>query len=195
MRLLKPHSLSYHEHTLTNVPSATLVRVASKIEDEGLWLKSTDTSCPLLYSRIPFSSFSDASFIALLTSSTVVDRSTLVAEDADDTGPTPPTFSGGFAAYVDGVAQELTYTLVNRGTADSNVGPDNFANFAFEHFEIASYRSLIAMADDCGETEVVRVCRQILQQEETAGRKLEQMVEPTTHTYLQREAADLAASR
>jgi hypothetical protein len=29
MRLEKPHSLSYHEHTFTNVPSMTLVMVAS----------------------------------------------------------------------------------------------------------------------------------------------------------------------
>ena len=29
MRLLKPHSLSYHEHTLTSVPSVTRVSVES----------------------------------------------------------------------------------------------------------------------------------------------------------------------
>lgn len=43
MRLEKPHSLSYQEDTLTRRPD-TLVRVASKLEDAGLWLKSTDTS-------------------------------------------------------------------------------------------------------------------------------------------------------
>jgi hypothetical protein len=37
MRLLKPHSLSYHDDTLTRRPE-TLVRVASKFEDAGLWL-------------------------------------------------------------------------------------------------------------------------------------------------------------
>ncbi len=81
------------------------------------------------------------------------------------------------------------------GMSSDEVLKNLFALYAFEHFEIASYRSLIAMAEDCGETEVVQVCRQILQQEETAGQKLEQLVEPTTHTYLQREAADMAASR
>src|SRR5215472_7290378 len=44
MRLEKPHSLSYQAHTLTSVPSITLVRVASKIEEWASWLKSTETS-------------------------------------------------------------------------------------------------------------------------------------------------------
>ena len=34
MRLLKPHSLSYHEHTFTKRPD-TLVQVASKIDECG----------------------------------------------------------------------------------------------------------------------------------------------------------------
>lgn len=44
MRLAKPHSLSYQLSTRTNVPSITCVCVASKFEDAGLWLKSTDTN-------------------------------------------------------------------------------------------------------------------------------------------------------
>ena len=47
MRLLKPHSLSYHDETFTRRPD-TLVRVASKFDDAGLWLKSTDTSGSVL---------------------------------------------------------------------------------------------------------------------------------------------------
>ncbi len=37
MRLLKPHSLSYHDETFTRRPE-TLVSVASKFDDAGLWL-------------------------------------------------------------------------------------------------------------------------------------------------------------
>src|SRR6266567_1094465 len=47
IRLLKPHSLSYQLLTLTNRPE-TLVSVASNTEDRGSWLKSTDTSGPVL---------------------------------------------------------------------------------------------------------------------------------------------------
>ena len=44
IRLLNPHSLSYQLSTLTRLPSMTLVRPASKIDECGSWLKSTDTS-------------------------------------------------------------------------------------------------------------------------------------------------------
>ena len=43
MRFEKPHSLSYHDSTLTMRPD-TLVRVESKFDEAGLWLKSIDTS-------------------------------------------------------------------------------------------------------------------------------------------------------
>src|SRR5204863_7663809 len=44
MRLENPHSLSYQAHTLTSVPSITLVSVASNTEECASWLKSIDTS-------------------------------------------------------------------------------------------------------------------------------------------------------
>lgn len=65
-----------------------------------------------------------------------------------------------------------------------------FTLYSFEHFEQASYRSLISMAEDCGETEVIQTCREILRQEEMAGQKLGQLIEPITKAYLQREAAE-----
>ena len=80
-----------------------------------------------------------------------------------------------------------------QGMAEDEVLKNMFSLYAFEHFEIASYKSLIAIAEDCGETEVARVCRQILQQEETAGRKLEPLIASVTRSYLQREAAGPAA--
>ncbi len=43
MRFEKPHSLSYHDDTLTRRPD-TLVKVESKFDEAGLWLKSIDTS-------------------------------------------------------------------------------------------------------------------------------------------------------
>src|SRR5438105_14835025 len=72
MRLEKPHSLSYQEHTLTSVPPEALGSSASKMELAGLWLKSEDTSSSVLYSSMPFRSLSDACFTALFISSTVV---------------------------------------------------------------------------------------------------------------------------
>src|SRR4051812_14767100 len=47
MRLEKPHSLSYQLETFTRRPD-TFVRVESKVEEAGSWLKSTDTSGAVL---------------------------------------------------------------------------------------------------------------------------------------------------
>src|SRR6266853_3655906 len=85
IRLLKPHSLSYQEDTFTSVPADTLVRVASKIDEAGLWLKSIETSGSLLYSRMPLRSVSEACLAALLISSTVVARFAMKDRSTIDT--------------------------------------------------------------------------------------------------------------
>ena len=79
MRFEKPHSLSYHEETFTSVPSDTRVRLESKIELAGLWLKSEDTSGSELYSRMPLRSVLHACLTALFTSSTYDETLTKVS--------------------------------------------------------------------------------------------------------------------
>src|SRR5581483_5199525 len=71
IRLEKPHSLSYHDSTLTKLLSITLVRAESKIDDEGLPLKSTDTSSSSQYCSTPFSGPSAAARTAALTAASV----------------------------------------------------------------------------------------------------------------------------
>lgn len=78
--------------------------------------------------------------------------------------------------------------------AEDEVLKNLFALYAFEHLEIATYRSLIVMAETCGEQEIVSACRTILSQEEATAKKLEQLIEPISRTYLQREAADSSAA-
>ena len=80
-------------------------------------------------------------------------------------------------------------------TAGDEVLKNLFALYAFEHFEIASYTSLITMAEHCGELDVAQVCRQILQQEDEAAGKLETLLEPVTRKYLQLETAGETAAR
>src|SRR6185437_16856558 len=53
IRFEKPHSLSYHDNTLTNRLSSTWVWVTSKVELCGSWLKSTDTVGALLMPTMP----------------------------------------------------------------------------------------------------------------------------------------------
>src|SRR3990167_4091320 len=63
-----PHSLSYQENTFIILLSMTFVNSASKIEEWGLPLKSTDTHSSSQYWSIPFNFPSAAFFIALLIS-------------------------------------------------------------------------------------------------------------------------------
>jgi ferritin-like metal-binding protein YciE len=49
--------------------------------------------------------------------------------------------------------------------------------FAFEHVEIASYRMLCVVAERSGDTQTLQVARRILEEEETAARKLEALLE------------------
>src|ERR1700729_4229212 len=75
MRLEKPHSLSYQGMIETKVPSITLVWSSAKLDEAGLWLKSTDTSLSCTTSRMPLSGADEAAaMIAWLISSAVVGR-------------------------------------------------------------------------------------------------------------------------
>ncbi len=81
------------------------------------------------------------------------------------------------------------------GTTSDEVLKNLFALYAFEHFEIASYTSLIAMAEATGEMEVAQTCREILRQEEATAQKLQGLLNPITQAYLDREEAGTTSSR
>jgi ferritin-like metal-binding protein YciE len=69
-------------------------------------------------------------------------------------------------------------------TADDEVLKGTFASAALEHYEIASYKSLIAMAEACNERFVAEVCRQNLREEEAMAQFLDSNIEHVTRTYL-----------
>lgn len=102
-------------------------------------------------------------------------------------GETPSTLKEA-AMKLAGNLQAMTHAL-----AGDEVLKDLFALFAFEHFEQASYRSLIAMAEEVGEASVAQTCREILRQEEAAGQKIGGMIEQITKTYMQRESSGQTA--
>lgn len=64
------------------------------------------------------------------------------------------------------------------------------ASYAFEHFEIANYRALIAAADKLGENHVKSVCEDILQEELAMAKWLEDNLDEVTQSYLSRAASD-----
>jgi ferritin-like metal-binding protein YciE len=69
------------------------------------------------------------------------------------------------------------------------------ASYTFEHLEIASYRSLIAAAEEVGDGETARVCSDILRQEEAMASWLERHLPEVTREYLRRERAGEPAKR
>ena len=95
-----------------------------------------------------------------------------------------------FATKLAGNLQAMAHAV-----AGDEVLKDMFALFAFEHFEIASYRSLIAMAEGVGETSVVQTCQTILRQEEATAERLGRLIEPVTKAYADRESSGVKADR
>jgi ferritin-like metal-binding protein YciE len=63
----------------------------------------------------------------------------------------------------------------------------SIASYAFEAMEIASYRILIATAEEVGDQQTARVCEQILREEEAMAEWLEENLPSLTQQYLARE--------
>lgn len=72
---------------------------------------------------------------------------------------------------------------------------NTFANHAFENFEIASYKSLIAMAEAAGHQRFIPALQETLREEEKTAQLIYDMIEPITLKYLSREAQGLKADR
>ncbi len=71
----------------------------------------------------------------------------------------------------------------------------SIASYAFEAMEIASYKILIATAEQVGDHETKRVCEEILGEEEAMAKWLEQNVSGLTRQYLQREETPGATAK
>jgi ferritin-like metal-binding protein YciE len=69
-------------------------------------------------------------------------------------------------------------------TADDEVLKGTFASVSLEHYEIAAYKSLIALAEACNDRSVAEVCRENLREEEAMADFLDGNIEQVTRTYL-----------
>jgi ferritin-like metal-binding protein YciE len=69
--------------------------------------------------------------------------------------------------------------------APDEVLKNTMANFAFEHFEIASYKSLLSLAETLGQSGVDSALRQNLQDEISMAQWIDQHIAPTTLRYLE----------
>ncbi len=79
--------------------------------------------------------------------------------------------------------------------AEDEVIKNSLAAYAFEHFEIASYKALIATAKIAGETGIASICEQNLAEEEAMAAWLTDHLPAALQQYLDRSAADLEAKR
>jgi ferritin-like metal-binding protein YciE len=77
--------------------------------------------------------------------------------------------------------------------AGDEVLKNTFGSYAFEHFEIASYKALIVMAETAGEPQIARTCEQILRQEEAMASWLGQHLDEVVRQYLARSEAGVTA--
>jgi ferritin-like metal-binding protein YciE len=73
--------------------------------------------------------------------------------------------------------------------AQDEVIKNSFANYAFEHYEIATYKALMEMAEAAGDTAAPKLLEQSLNEEQRMAQWIEQHLSPTIRRYMQLEAA------
>jgi ferritin-like metal-binding protein YciE len=77
--------------------------------------------------------------------------------------------------------------------APDEILKNNFANFAFENYEIAAYKSLIALAEQAGNSQAIGILTQNLKEEQDMADWLDQNIESVTLQYAAlRENGDAA---
>ena len=78
--------------------------------------------------------------------------------------------------------------------APDEILKNTFANFAFEHQEIAAYTSLIAMAETIGDTAAVAPLKQSLAEEQAMADFIEKQIVPTTTRYMELASSGVTAA-
>lgn len=79
--------------------------------------------------------------------------------------------------------------------AADEVIKNTIANFAFEHYEMGAYKSLLAMAEATGHTAAMGALRQNLQEEVAMANWIDQHINETTMMFLSRSEAGQKADR
>ena len=96
---------------------------------------------------------------------------------------------GGRRSAMKDTAASITTMMQNVVTAlaGDEVMKGVLAGYTFEHYEICSYRILIATAETLGDKETARICRENLREEEEMSEWLSQNIDQITAEYLDRE--------
>ncbi|MFN4101851.1 MAG: ferritin-like domain-containing protein [Pararhodobacter sp.] len=77
--------------------------------------------------------------------------------------------------------------------ATDEILKNSFANYAFEHFEIAAYSSLITVAGSCGAQAAIPLLEQTLDEEQRMAQAIHDSLDAVTRQYLVLSASDQRA--
>ncbi len=102
---------------------------------------------------------------------------------------------GGDVSTIKSGMSKLMGTMqgMSTGAAKDELIKNALADYSAEHFEIASYTSLIAAAQSLGDTETALVCQQILQDEVAMQSWLAQQIPMITQEMLQMQVREHSA--
>ncbi|SDH20236.1 ferritin-like domain-containing protein [Pelagibacterium luteolum] len=84
---------------------------------------------------------------------------------------------------------------LSHAAAGDEVLKDTFANYAFEHYEIAAYKSLIQIGDRLALGDASALLRQTLDEEERMAQWIDEHIGLVTDQYLVLQKADQQAKR
>jgi ferritin-like metal-binding protein YciE len=73
--------------------------------------------------------------------------------------------------------------------ASDEILKNTFANFAFEHQEIAAYTSLIAMAEAIGDQQSIPLLQQSMSEEQAMADWIKEQIVPTTKRFMELSGA------
>ncbi len=97
-------------------------------------------------------------------------HASLVKSCLERLGEEPSTLKAGVGKFTGAAGSIAT------GAAEDEVVKNGLTDFASENFEIASYKALIAAANQYGDAETAQICQQILRDEEEMAHFLEQQL-------------------
>jgi ferritin-like metal-binding protein YciE len=88
-----------------------------------------------------------------------------------------------------GLSMVGTMAAMGHMPAADEILKDSFANYAFENYEMAAYKSLIALAEETGNTDALPALQQNLAEEEAMADWLDLNVEALTAEYIRHHSA------
>jgi ferritin-like metal-binding protein YciE len=97
---------------------------------------------------------------------------------------------GGDTSSVKAGMAKISGTLqgMSTGAAEDELVKNVISDYAAEQFEVASYRALIAAAEELGDQETVSACQENLREDEEMARWLEHQLSVVTPAFLQKKA-------